>query len=326
MGRPAKTGLDYFPVDTSWETNMKLVKARFPGFVGVGCVSELWRWIYREGYVLRWDEDTQLLFSAENGIALEDVQKIVAFAVEKGIFSREILEKTGMLTSHGIQKRWKMIATESNRKNSQILPEVNLLEFPPEETGLSGGETGLSGGEMPQSKGKESKVKTRANIGSEAKLDPVFAAAEKSAPETYDPSEYQTPPEPEPDPFVTHPYVPGLKIPRALAFTGEQLRELQGIFGNRSQEALEVIAEAFAAKDYGYKSTWAGVKTWFRKEASPVAWLDRQTGKAKPESGVRPEIYRAFQPDPEPVPSDAVDPLDLEQTLRMAMRPAFSTG
>ena len=111
MGRPAKTGLDYFPVDTSWETNMKLVKARFPGFVGVGCVSELWRWIYREGYVLRWDEDTQLLFSAENGIALEDVQKIVAFAVEKGIFSREILEKTGMLTSHGIQKRWKMIAT-----------------------------------------------------------------------------------------------------------------------------------------------------------------------------------------------------------------------
>ena len=179
---------------------------------------------------------------------------------------------------------------------------------------------------MPQSKGKESKVKTRANIGSEAKLDPVFAAAEKSAPETYDPSEYQTPPEPEPDPFVTHPYVPGLKIPRALAFTGEQLRELQGIFGNRSQEALEVIAEAFAAKDYGYKSTWAGVKTWFRKEASPVAWLDRQTGKAKPESGVRPEIYRAFQPDPEPVPSDAVDPLDLEQTLRMAMRPAFSTG
>lgn len=132
------------------------------------------------------------------------------------------------------------------------------------------------------------------SLGSEAELDPFFADAEKSAPEKYDPEEYQTEPDQEHPAFTTHPSVPGLKIPSSLNLTGKQLLEAQSMFGRRTEEALVVIANILAAKDYGYKSHWAGVKTWFAKEGGAIAWLDKATGRASAETTVRPEIYRPF--------------------------------
>lgn len=161
MARPEKRGLDYFPMDTSWETNMKLIKARFK-LAGVGCIVELWRAVYREGYALKWDEDTQLLFADENGIELEYLQKLVLFAAEKGVFSSEILASKGYLTSHGIQKRWQSIAVSSKRNNCSIDPEVCLIEVspgnPPAETQLPPEETPVSTRESTQSKVKERRV------------------------------------------------------------------------------------------------------------------------------------------------------------------------
>ena len=159
MGRPQKQGLDYFPLDTTWETNMKLVKAKF-GLLGIGCIIELYRAIYREGYAMKWDEDTQLLFSSEHGIPLETLNEIIIYSVGKGIFHAGKLSKLRSLTSRGIQKRWKKIATESKRSTCDIDPDLDLT-FPQEETRFTPEETGFSGGESAQSKVKESKVKER---------------------------------------------------------------------------------------------------------------------------------------------------------------------
>ena len=143
MARPVKKGLDYFPVDTTWDIKMKLVKARF-GLVGTGCIIELFKTIYSEGYALKWDDDTRLLFSAENGIDAETLKSIISFAVLKGVFHAGKLDKLGVLTSSGIQKRWLKVAKDSNRAIQEIDPSISLIDI----NGLSVQETELSAQEM----------------------------------------------------------------------------------------------------------------------------------------------------------------------------------
>jgi len=46
MGRPKKIGLDYFSMDTNWDTAMRLLKAKF-GLLGIGCMVELYKTIYQ---------------------------------------------------------------------------------------------------------------------------------------------------------------------------------------------------------------------------------------------------------------------------------------
>lgn len=154
MGRPVKTGLDYFPLDTSWDIKIKLLKAKFH-LIGIGCMMELFKDIYHEGYAIKWDEDTKLLFADDNSIDIQTLDEIVNFALSKGIFSRPIFDKTGYLTSHGIQSRWKKACVDSKRSTVEIDHDLDLLsktpeetpsktvsnEFPPEETRLTPEET-----------------------------------------------------------------------------------------------------------------------------------------------------------------------------------------
>jgi hypothetical protein len=126
----------------------------------------------------------------------------------------------------------------------------------------------------------------------EQEQEEEFAGAEKSAPEIFEdhnPQEYQTAPDdfvptvddfdPIPSPIPSEPPKPTYQIPGDLKLSPKDLDELHTRFGPRSQEAIDAIARQFAAKDYGYKNHWAGAKTWFAKETSPIAWLDKATGK-----------------------------------------------
>ena len=119
-------------------------------------------------------------------------------------------------------------------------------------------------------------------------------SAESASP---DPESFNTPePQPERNPSADdfdpnpprlndfEPELNALKIPNSLKFTSTDLEELRARFGGRSQEAVDTISREFDAKDYGYKSHWAGVKQWLAKEPSAAAWLDKATGKAKPEA------------------------------------------
>ncbi len=146
---------------------MQLLKARF-GLVGIGCMIELYKLIYHEGYALKWDADTKLLFSSANGISENDLETIVSFAIDKGLFHAGKLSFLGVLTSRGIQKRWLRIAKESNRTVKAIDQNVDLLN-PIQETELSVPEimakNALSVPESTQSKGKERKEYIREETG-----------------------------------------------------------------------------------------------------------------------------------------------------------------
>jgi hypothetical protein len=125
MARPQKTGLDYFPVDTTWERNMLILKAKYQ-LVGIGCIIELYSAIYREGYFLPWDADTKALFMAANCIDEITLDGIIELSTSKGIFDARLLEEHKILTSHGIQERWAHAYRESRRKLPHIEPDYDL--------------------------------------------------------------------------------------------------------------------------------------------------------------------------------------------------------
>lgn len=161
MGRPIKSGLDYFPLDTEWDIKMQLVKARF-GLVGIGCIIELYKMIYHEGYFIKWDTDTRILFTADNRIDEKLLDEILNFSVSKEVFHAGKLNNQGILTSRGIQKRWLRIAKESNRAKKEIDPAIDLLsekenpipEYPFPILGINA-KNALSVPESTQSIGKD---------------------------------------------------------------------------------------------------------------------------------------------------------------------------
>lgn len=126
MARPESSGIPYFPIVTDWDQKLKLVRAKYK-LVGVGCIVELWKTIYAEGYAIAWDEDAELLFCDVNSIDLATLREIVSFAASKGVFDKRLLEERRVLTSHGIQKQWLAVVRKAHRTSTEIDPELCLL-------------------------------------------------------------------------------------------------------------------------------------------------------------------------------------------------------
>ncbi len=172
MARPQTAGIAYFPVVTEWDQKLKLVRAKYQ-LIGVGCIIELWRAIYREGYALAWDEDAELLFADENNIDLPTLREILNFAIDRGIFDRQMLTDHHILTSHGVQKQWLAVVRGAHRKTTDIPAELCLLttaELSTDKVDDKCSDGGVSSRgndaaaanppeETPQSKAKQSKLK-----------------------------------------------------------------------------------------------------------------------------------------------------------------------
>lgn len=179
MARPATNALNYYNRDVKDEDNLQYVEA-VHGLIGYAIVDKLWKHIYGGpgGYYCEWSQMNQMLFCKNNGISIDELTKILNTCFESGceIFSREKYEQHKVLTSSGIQKRWKKIVTEAGRRQTEIIASYQIISGPETTSAneLSGGETTppvqLSGGcqgvyggnpilETPQSKVKESKVK-----------------------------------------------------------------------------------------------------------------------------------------------------------------------
>lgn len=135
MPRPTKDGLDYFPLETKTESDIKfqIIEARF-GIVGFGIIIKLYQLIYSDkGYYTEWNELISTIAAAKwscPGIPIESgtVNKVVRAAAKYGIFSEEKLNKYGVLTSEGIQKRY--VEVSKRRKNLNIKPEYLLISVP----------------------------------------------------------------------------------------------------------------------------------------------------------------------------------------------------
>lgn len=171
MARPLKKGLGYFPLDTDMLSDRKIQRLvhRY-GCKGICTYLTVLCEIYGErGYYIPYNDD--FCFDIAFTLNLEEVEvkEIILYCVEVRLFDSELLECRQVLSSAGIQRRFREI---SRRSGVAIDPD---LEIPDDsvygrviaaETGVIATETPVIVTETPVSA-----AKTPTNINGNKKVN-----------------------------------------------------------------------------------------------------------------------------------------------------------
>ncbi len=129
MAKAHKEGIDYFPLDTSFNDQVELLKLEF-GSRAVGVLISFYQKIYSGGYYTPWNEDILMLFSRSACEDQEVIVKILERALERGIFDRELYDAYGIITSIEIQQEYLRICRQSKRKQVLLIKEYCLVTDP----------------------------------------------------------------------------------------------------------------------------------------------------------------------------------------------------
>ena len=150
MARPRKDGLDYYPMDVNFLGDIKVKKViRSHGIQAVAVILHLLGTVYRDnGYYATYDDDLLFIIADELNLEEKYVKSVVEKLLEVDFFNREQAEKNKVLTSIGIQERYRK-ATE--RRISVYINHSLCIQKP--------NSTGDNDSRSTQSKVKESKVK-----------------------------------------------------------------------------------------------------------------------------------------------------------------------
>ncbi|WP_187445544.1 DUF4373 domain-containing protein [Bacillus infantis] len=125
MARPIKQGLDYFPLDVHLDDKFKFIEIKYK-LEGFAVVIKLLQKIYSSGYWCKWTEDEALLFSDDLRTNVDLVNAVVNECLSREVFDKNLYEKHKILTSRGIQKRYKEIA--SRRKHVEVIKEYLVID------------------------------------------------------------------------------------------------------------------------------------------------------------------------------------------------------
>lgn len=119
MARPRKSGIDYFPFDTDFfsDNKIRILRARF-GVDGLAVYIFILCEIYREGYYLTWNDDTEYIVADELGMSHEKVKQVMTFLYGRSLLTEMSILPTPdtIVTSAGIQRRYQLAVEERARK------------------------------------------------------------------------------------------------------------------------------------------------------------------------------------------------------------------
>ena len=165
MARPIKQGLDYFNIDILMDDKIELLEAKWK-LEGFAILIKLFQKIYSNGYYYPWSEKEQLLFAGKIHKEIDVVKNFINDCINFEIFDKKMLEKQGVLTSRGIQKRY--FAAVFRRKKIEVCQRLILIDinnFINDDSKLINVDiNSINSSFGTQSKGKESKVKNSSNI------------------------------------------------------------------------------------------------------------------------------------------------------------------
>lgn len=160
MARPTKKGLDYFPLDVDFLSDLKvrrIIKAC--GKEAVHILVALLANIYRdEGYYVLWDDDLAFLVADEVGTKEGTVEELVKKAVQVKFFDKDIFDKYSVLTSKGIQSRY-ILATKERKKVELEYKYLLTNEVNRSNISINGRNNSVNQGNNQQRKEKKSKEK-----------------------------------------------------------------------------------------------------------------------------------------------------------------------
>lgn len=125
MARPLKKGLGYFPLDTDFLSNRKIQRLDSAyGCQGICIyVCALCDIYGGNGYYAHYSSDFCFDLGFTLGLNEKLVEEVMAFCVQIRLFDSELLEKKQVLTSAGIQLRFREI---SKRSLHRIDPELDI--------------------------------------------------------------------------------------------------------------------------------------------------------------------------------------------------------
>ena len=182
MARPTKKGLDYFPLDVDFLSDLKvrrIIKAC--GKEAVHILVALLANIYRdEGYYVLWDDDLAFLVADEVGTKEGTVEELVKKAVQVRFFDKDIFDKYSVLTSKGIQSRY-ILATKERKKVELDYKYLLTNEVNRSNISINGRNNSVNQGNNQQSKEKESKEKE----SKEKEIKEDATASESASLETF---------------------------------------------------------------------------------------------------------------------------------------------
>lgn len=128
MARPAKEGLDYFPLDIDFDQDDKLiVPVNKFGMQGLGVIVKLMGEIYRNGYYYPWGKREQYVFCNRVNVDINSINEVVNECLEWGFFNPDLFKKHQILTSKGFQKRY--IEASKRRKMTTFIQEYTLIDL-----------------------------------------------------------------------------------------------------------------------------------------------------------------------------------------------------
>lgn len=151
MARPAKQGLDYFPMDVDMPEDDKMMALEVEhGPAACWYIIKLWCSLFRVGYCYRWSEKDEKIFAHKCRIPVEELREYLRTAFEFEVFDHDVWTRTGFLTSKGIQRRY--LEVVKKRKNVKIDSANWLLsEFPASFCGINSAEGGFPENKPPDS-------------------------------------------------------------------------------------------------------------------------------------------------------------------------------
>ena len=133
--------MDYFPFDIDTFQDIKIRKLiKYQSGKAVTVYALLLCLIYKGGYYMRWDEELPFIISEQTGFEEVYIQEVIKSCMVLGLFSKELFDKERVLTSKGIQERYRDICKQINRK-------CDFVEF----SLISSEEKPISSKEMPVS-------------------------------------------------------------------------------------------------------------------------------------------------------------------------------
>lgn len=131
MARTSKRGLEYFPMDIDIFSDLKIRKLiKYQGGKSITIYALLLCNIYKKGYYMEWDKELPFICSELTGFDEAYISEVIKTCLTLGLFSSELFDKKGVLTSRGIQERYERICTQCRRACRII--EYNLL-YPDED-------------------------------------------------------------------------------------------------------------------------------------------------------------------------------------------------
>lgn len=126
MARISKQGLDYFPMDIDIFNDLKIRKLiKYQGGKAISVYALLLCNIYKNGYYMEWDKEIPFICSELTGFDEVYISEVIKNCLTLGLFSKELFDKYGVLTSKGIQERYSRICQQCRRVCN--ITDYNLL-------------------------------------------------------------------------------------------------------------------------------------------------------------------------------------------------------